>query len=207
MQEITLSRLDNKFGWGWSCSPTGTDAYSIETPAVPEIAGKLDQIRRYINTDRTFKSIRSGGTFYNTAWFYDGLRIVATWSFCLLEEAEDLPADYGNDEDSYLIWSDKNRAHHDKNDVWGYGWVRGFEKNLDMTPRNERLKIRVVGDPRPADLITQAQAAEISGKSVSAIGEAIAKGRLKAFQNPDAPLRQGRRLVSEAAVRELWPTR
>lgn len=54
------------------------------------------------------------------------------------------------------------------------------------------------------DLITQAQAAEISGKSISAIGEAIAKGKLPAYQNPDAPQRQGRRLVSENEVRKLW---
>lgn len=55
------------------------------------------------------------------------------------------------------------------------------------------------------DLITQAQAAEIAGVSISAIGEAIKKNRLRGYKNPSGKYqRQAATLVSEADVRKLW---
>jgi len=97
-EEITVPivYINRKFGWGWSCQPTGQDAYSIETPTRPDVTGTINQCRQYADTDRTFKSIKSGGTFYNTAWFYDGKRIVATWAYGLLRSVDDLPLDRDN---------------------------------------------------------------------------------------------------------------
>lgn len=54
------------------------------------------------------------------------------------------------------------------------------------------------------DLVTISEAAHISGVSVPAVTQAVDAGRLAAFVDPDAPQRQGRRLVSEAQVNELW---
>lgn len=61
-----------KWGWGWSCTPTGNDALSIERPGKPDYVGTFKQIREAQDTDRTYKSLRSGDTFTNSAIFYDG---------------------------------------------------------------------------------------------------------------------------------------
>lgn len=53
------------------------------------------------------------------------------------------------------------------------------------------------------ELITQAEAAEIKGVSIAAIGEAIKKGKLRGYKNPDAPERQGRTLVSRKDVEKM----
>lgn len=58
-----------------------------------------------------------------------------------------------------------------------------------------------------SDLITQAEAADLVGLTVASISLALDKGNLREYINPGAPTRQGRRLVSRAAVRELWPNR
>lgn len=52
-------------------------------------------------------------------------------------------------------------------------------------------------------LITQAEAAKIRGVSISAIGEAIKKGNLRSFKNPDANERQGRTLVSRKEIERM----
>ena len=61
----------------------------------------------------------------------------------------------------------------------------------------------------PRDLITQAAASEIAGVSISAIGEAIKKGKLHGYKNPALaeakPGRPGAILVSEIEVHKLWP--
>jgi len=72
-------RRSRKFGWGYSFTPTGEDAYSIKTPAAPDHTGTLSQIADAIQHDRTWQA--KGGAFYNTAWFHDGRRITATWAF------------------------------------------------------------------------------------------------------------------------------
>jgi hypothetical protein len=141
-QELTIKNPNRsrKFGWNWTCTPTGRDAYSIETPSHPSVTGTIKQIGQEIDNDRTFRSIKSGGTFYNTAWFYDGKRIVATWEFGLLKQVDDLPLPETDEPTLYEMndWNEKNRQHHWENDVWGYGWFAGFRLGED-TP----LKIRV----------------------------------------------------------------
>jgi hypothetical protein len=64
-----------KWGWGWTNTPTGEDAYSIKVPSAPDYTGTLKQIFACIACDRTYASMKSGGTFTNTDWFYDGKRI------------------------------------------------------------------------------------------------------------------------------------
>jgi hypothetical protein len=54
------------------------------------------------------------------------------------------------------------------------------------------------------DLITQAEAAEMTDVTISAIHQAIKDGRLHGYQNPDAPQRQGRTLVSQSEVEKAW---
>lgn len=54
------------------------------------------------------------------------------------------------------------------------------------------------------DLITQAAAADIAGVSISAVGEAVKKGRLRGYKNPNGKRRQAGILVSEAEVRGRW---
>lgn len=65
-----------KWGWGWTNTPTGRDAWSVETPSAPHHTGTLAQVQAAIAGDRTYASMRSGGTIVSTAWFYDGKRIV-----------------------------------------------------------------------------------------------------------------------------------
>ena len=80
MHEITVRnwRRSRSFGWAWSCTPTGEDAYSIEIPSRPDYTGTYGQVVDAMLADRTFASIKGGGGFYATAWFYKGGRIVAT---------------------------------------------------------------------------------------------------------------------------------
>lgn len=56
---------------------------------------------------------------------------------------------------------------------------------------------------RHDELITIAEAAKLKNVSVQAISQAINDGRLRAYFNPDAKQRQGRRLVSRQQVDEL----
>lgn len=56
---------------------------------------------------------------------------------------------------------------------------------------------------QPDDLITLAEAATMADcPSISAIAGAMARGTLTTHTNPDAPQRQGRRLVSRAEFLE-----
>lgn len=55
------------------------------------------------------------------------------------------------------------------------------------------------------ELITQAEAAKIAGITIQAVHQAIKDGRLKSYKDPNSPgERQGRTLVSKAAILELW---
>ncbi len=80
-KEITVKnfRKNRKFGWGWSTTPTGEDAYSIETPDAPDYEGTLNQLQEARRNDRAFNNL--GGAFFNTAWFYRGKRITHTRVF------------------------------------------------------------------------------------------------------------------------------
>lgn len=77
LHKVTVNNpsRSRKWGWGWTNTPTGRDAYSIEMPGI-DYTGTLNQIAKAISEDRTYASMKSGGTFTNTAWFYDGRRIV-----------------------------------------------------------------------------------------------------------------------------------
>lgn len=144
-QEIVINNPNRsrKFGWSWACSPTGRDAYSIETPTRPQVTGTIKMIQAEIAGDPTFRSIKSGGAFYNTAWFYDGKRITATWSFGLIKQADDLPLpdDWnGPEADTYHA---RNNDHHSKNDNYGYAWFSGLDLDSELW-ENGQLKIRVI---------------------------------------------------------------
>ena len=58
--------------------------------------------------------------------------------------------------------------------------------------------VRSLGD----ELIPIAEAARIAGVSPQAISQRIAAGKLSAYTDPDAPSRQGRRLVRKSKVQE-----
>ncbi len=72
-------RRSRKFGWGWSSTPTGENAYSIEVPDAPDYTGTLRQLFQDRADDVAFHSL--DGAFYDTAWFYDGRGITHTWAF------------------------------------------------------------------------------------------------------------------------------
>lgn len=130
MAEIVIKnfRKDPNFGWGYSFTPTGKDAYSIETPSAPDHTGSLEQIEKARAADRTWNS--KGGVFYNTAWFYGGRHIVATWAFGVVKPrtteayGEDGRYDYENDDAEY-----------------GYTWLPGLA--LDYVRDEQDIKIRV----------------------------------------------------------------
>jgi hypothetical protein len=52
----------------------------------------------------------------------------------------------------------------------------------------------------PDDLITQAEAARLVGRSVKTIHTHIRMGNLRGYENPKAPVRQGRVMVSREEV-------
>lgn len=83
-----------KWGWGYSCTPTGHGT-EIEQPVKPDYVGTLNQVAKAQATDRTFKSLRSGGTFTSTATFYDGKVIEG---FIPHEGASVQPLDYWDPE-------------------------------------------------------------------------------------------------------------
>ena len=76
---VTNPFRSRKFGFGYTCTPTGNGT-EIETPSKPDYTGTLKQVQEAVDADRLLASFRSGGTFYNTAWFYDGRRIVGAKS-------------------------------------------------------------------------------------------------------------------------------
>ena len=120
LQEIDIKDINRtrKWGWGWSCTPTGEDAWSIERPAKPDCTGTLNQIQAYANGDRTWKSMQSGGTFTNTSYFYDGKPIHSTWTFGVLN----------------------GKLYDDPDAKWGYGWFSGLHL---LENGDKSLKIRV----------------------------------------------------------------
>ena len=105
LREITIKNfnLTPKWGWGWSCAPTGTDAWAIEEPIRPNYTGTLKQIGNARNADRNWKSM-SDGTFFNSLFFYDGKPVRSTWMFGILN----------------------GRGNDDPDTKWGYGWFVGL---------------------------------------------------------------------------------
>lgn len=74
IKRITITNPTRRRGWGWnySTTPTGQDAWSISEPSGPAITGTLKQVEQAIRTDRNYQSLRSGGTFVNARWYYRG---------------------------------------------------------------------------------------------------------------------------------------
>jgi len=116
MSNITVKnfRRSRKWGWGWSITPTGEDAYAIETPGNPDYVGTLNQIARAKHEDRVFNNL--GGAFYNTAYFYSGRRVTHTWAFTLIHQGDE--------------W---------ENDRYDWAWEAGFHPPDDEA----NLQIRV----------------------------------------------------------------
>ena len=58
----------------------------VERPDTPDFVGTIKKVFEHINTDPFLRSLKSGGTFYSTAFFVDGKRINTnseTWQFQL----------------------------------------------------------------------------------------------------------------------------
>jgi hypothetical protein len=72
---ITNPTRSQKWGYGWSTQPE-RNSTAIVPPTAPDYAGTIDSVQRKVKADRTFTSVKSGGTFYNTRWFYAGKEIV-----------------------------------------------------------------------------------------------------------------------------------
>ena len=56
---------------------------------------------------------------------------------------------------------------------------------------------------QPEDVLTLAEAAKLLGVSVQAVAQALDRGALTTVIDPDAPSRQGRRLVLRAEVEAM----
>lgn len=86
MKEITVKNYvrNRKFGWGYSLTPTGEDAYSIEVPSRPYYEGTIKQIFAARDEDRTWQAYRNAN--HNTAWFYGGKRILQSRVWTNLED-------------------------------------------------------------------------------------------------------------------------
>ena len=121
MKEINIKNINRtrKWGWGWSCTPTGEDAWSISPPSKPDYTGTLNQISADRHGDRTWKSMQS--VFTNTSWFYDGLPVHSTWTFGVLN----------------------GKSYDDPSAEWGYGWFPGLHLEIPEHGDDKDLKIRV----------------------------------------------------------------
>ena len=121
MKEITVKNYvrNRKFGWGYSFTPTGEDAYSVEVPGRPDHEGTIKQIFTARDEDRTWQAYRNSN--HNTAWFYDGKRILQSWVWRNLEPYY---TEYGEE---------RQDVPH------GYCWVWGFHFPEDDT----EIRIRV----------------------------------------------------------------
>ena len=131
-QEITIKnyRRSRKFGWGYTFTPTGEDAYSIETPSRPDHVGTLNQIDDDIASDRTWRA--RGGAFYNTAWFHDGKRILATWAFDIVSQP--------SPNESADMTTDEFFAQCE----YGWRWVNGWRPPEDASDVKIRLEIQIL---------------------------------------------------------------
>lgn len=96
MTTVTITRRSRNIGWDFSTNVTdnGNGGWRIESPTKPYYIGTVKQVLDSINKDRTYASVKSGGTYYSTAWFvkvnkkwhkidtergFHPAEIVATW--------------------------------------------------------------------------------------------------------------------------------
>lgn len=76
---ITNPSRRKKWGWGYSTTPASRNGVAIKPPSSPDYVGTIGQVQDAIRRDRGFQAMRSGGTYTNSAWFWDGLRISGVW--------------------------------------------------------------------------------------------------------------------------------
>ncbi len=116
LEEITVTNINRrrKWGWGWETTPTGDDAYSIKSPPGPAYEGTLRQVEQAIANDVAYKSVKSGGAFINTAWFWDGRRVHSTWGYW---EINPKVSDYDEGRNELIVTQEAE---------WGWGWANGF---------------------------------------------------------------------------------
>jgi hypothetical protein len=62
-----ITNKTRKLGWGYSCWTKQGDA-----PNKPDVTGTIREILDYADSDRTYQSYLSGGTYIVEQWFYDG---------------------------------------------------------------------------------------------------------------------------------------
>ena len=59
----------SKIGWNYNCDASHYDTIGIPYPDKPYYIGTINQVLKSIREDRTYKSIRSGGTYYSECFF------------------------------------------------------------------------------------------------------------------------------------------
>jgi hypothetical protein len=73
---VRITNKTRKLGWGWTCGAVqGEHGLYVPQPDKPDYVGTVKQIYEEMHNDRTLQSIKSGGTYWNYAWFYKGKRI------------------------------------------------------------------------------------------------------------------------------------
>ena len=94
--EIANPTRRRGWGFGYNTSPrdtfnprTGATGYTFDPPAAPYYTGTLRQVTAAMESDKTLASLRSGGTMYTSAYFYNGRRVLNELPFVgFLEDLE-----------------------------------------------------------------------------------------------------------------------
>lgn len=135
-KDVMITNYQRKRSWGWAFSnqPTGQGT-AIEMPTSQMHTGTLGAVSRAIANDAAYQP--RSGTFYATAWFWRKSRITHTWAWIVLRSAPDLPFDPTTT--TYAEWTRANIEHHQRTNVWGWGWTPGFHPPHD----HPDIKIRV----------------------------------------------------------------
>ena len=112
------------------------------------------------------------------------------------DEVDQILADAGLDAatDPLPLCREAIRAH-----VGPETWERGFESGRLLFGNGQLT----VDDAPPGNLITLSEAARLRGVSLQAISQAVTRGTLKAYHDPQAPRHQGRRLVLRSDVEAM----
>jgi len=86
-------------------------------------------------------------------------------------------------------------------------WIIANWRRFGSDPYGETQSLSDwLTDQEPTDLITQSDAAQIAGVTVQAISNAVRDGRLRGYENPDAPNpHKGGTLVRKSQVHQIWP--
>jgi hypothetical protein len=146
LQGITIknANLSRKFGYGWGTTPTGRDAFSIQSPAKPDYTGTVKGILEERGDDRSYRAYGSSrATNYSShQWFYDGKPIVNIWKTGYIKQAEDIPDYSDGDKFKYEAWRRLNDEHHWKNDVIGEAFFSFREDDLNLLTGDVTIQVR-----------------------------------------------------------------